>query len=94
MGRKEFKAALNIIAAIAAFAGAIFWYRASVAVVRPNRDVDSDGWYPAQIVVKHVSFGEFDPFATGIEQSRLNKLGASAASIAALLQGLALLIPD
>lgn len=89
---KDIKSVLNIVAAIAAFIAAAMWYRASVAIVRPTKD--RGGWESAQITVEHKTTGEFDPFLTGIEQSRLNKWGALSASIAALIQGIVLLIPD
>ena len=91
---KDIKAALNGAAAFAAFAAAILWYKASTAVVRPTESVDRDGWTSAQVTVEHEETGPFDPFLTGIEQSKWNKWGALAASAAAALQGVALLLPE
>lgn len=94
MGNKEVKAWLNIIAALSAFVAAALWFKASVVVVRPSGGEDKDGWTSAQITVSHESTGEFDPFATGIAQSKWNKWAAAAAAFAALIQGIVLLIPD
>lgn len=94
MTSKYIRAVLNVVAAIAALVAAVLWYRASVVVVRPSESVDRDGWVSAQITVEHEGTGPFDPFLTGIEQSRMNKWAALAASIAALLQAIALFIPE
>lgn len=94
MSPKDIKAAMNIGAAIAAFVASVLWWRASIAIVRPQESIDRDGWESAQITVEHTTTGPFDPFLTGIEQSRMNKWAAMAASLAALLQGVSLLIPE
>lgn len=94
MDIKKIKAVLNIIAALSAFAAAALWYKASVVVVRPSGGEDKDGWESAQITVSHESTGEFDPFATGIAQSKWNKWAATAAAVAAFVQGIVLLFPD
>ena len=88
------KAVLNGAAALAAFAAAILWYKASSAVVRPTESLDRNGWISAQVTVDHKETGSFDPFLTGIEQSKWNKRGALAASVAAARQGVALLMPE
>jgi hypothetical protein len=91
---KELKALLNGVAAFAAFAAAILWYKASTAIVRPTDSLDRNGWKSAQTTVDHDKTGPFDPFLTGIEQSKWNKWGALSASAAAALQGVALLLPE
>ena len=88
------KAGLNIVAAVSAFIAAALWYKASVRVVRPSGRADRDGWKSAQITVSHESTGEFDPFATGIAQSKSNKRAAMAAAVSAAIQGIVLLLPD
>lgn len=93
MENQQLRAILNLIAAGAALTAAVLWYLASIAVVRPSGDKAKDGWESSQIVVDHKSTGEFDPFATAIKQSGLNKWAALAASVAAALQGVALLVP-
>lgn len=70
------------------------WYKASVVVVRPSGGEDKDGWESAQITVSHEATGEFDPFATGIAQSKWNKWAATVAAVAAFVQGIVLLFPD
>lgn len=94
MALKSLKAVANMVAAVAALIAAVLWYRASVVIVRPQESQDRDGWESAQLIVEHEKTGPFDPFLTNIEQSRLNKWAAAAASVAALLQGIVLLIPD
>lgn len=89
----EIKAMMNIAAAIAALIAAGLWYRASAAIVRPADDKDAARWKSAQVTIDHESTGEFDPFATAIEQSRVNKQAALAAAVAAFLQGVGLLLP-
>lgn len=91
---KNVKAVFNAVAALSAFAAAVLWYKASTAVVRPTESVDRNGWISAQVTVDHKETGSFDPFLTGIEQSKWNKRGAMAASVAAALQGIALLLPE
>lgn len=93
MDNNNIKGFLNIIAALSAFVAAALWYKASVVVVRPSSGEDKDGWESAQITVSHDSTGEFDPFATGIAQSKWNKWAATAAAVAAFVQGIVLLIP-
>ena len=83
-----FKSALNIGAAIAAFVAAILWWRASVVVVRPT---DTEDW---TMSIDHKGIGEFDPILTSIKQSRMNRWAAMASCLAAVLQGVALLIPE
>ena len=87
MSANELKAVINIVAATAAFVAAILWWCASVVVVRP---ADTEDW---MMSVDHKTIGEFDPLLTNIKQSRMNRWAAMAASLAASLQGAALLIP-
>jgi hypothetical protein len=91
---KTIKAILNVLAALCAFAAAVLWYKASTAIVRPTETVDRDGWLSEQITVEHEQTGPFDPFLTGIEQSKWNKWGALAASVAAAIQGIVLMLPE
>jgi hypothetical protein len=79
----------NIASALAAFAAAALWWRASRVMVAPDRKPQPDGWYPASITVD-VNGKEIDPFATAIRGSQLNAYAAVAAAVAALSQGLAL----
>jgi hypothetical protein len=83
------KAAINLVSALAAFAAAHMWYK-SAAVNVPHEDKPNPrGVYPAAIVVD-----ENDFVATAFAQARWNKRGAFAAAIAALLQGIVLLLPS
>lgn len=93
MNLAAIKAWVNIAAAVAALVAAGLWWKASTVVVRPTEETDRDGWQSAQITVDHESTGPFDPFLTGIKQSQMNKWAAIAASLAALLQGIGLLLP-
>jgi hypothetical protein len=88
------KASVNFASAFAAFAAALLWYKASAVIVRPKKTVNRDGWASAQITVEHESTGRFDPFLTNIEQAKWNKWAAIAASIAAALQSVGMLLPD
>jgi len=91
---KCFKSTVNVVSAIAAFIAAILWYKASTVIVRPtNRDNGAE-FSNAQITVIDDKLGHFDPFETGIAQSKWNKYAAMAASAAAFLQGVGLLIPE
>lgn len=87
------KTTVNVTAAIAAFLAAGLWWYASFTVVRPSYGKDRDGWKSAQVVIEHESTGPFDPFLTGIQQSRFNKWAAIAAGASALMQGIGLLLP-
>lgn len=88
------KAAINFTAALAAFAAAFLWWKASTVVVRPQPEKTDDGWESASVSVEHPDTGPMDPFATGIEQAKINKYAAAVAAIAALLQAVGLLIPE
>ena len=87
----QIKAAMNMAAALSAFIAAALWWYASIVVVRPKNDADRDVLQSAQITVEHESTGPFDPFLTGIKQSRLNSWAAIAAGVSALPQVLGLL---
>ena len=85
---------MNFGAAFVALIAAGLWWRASSVVVRPLEKVDAAGWTEEQITVTTEKIGSFDSFETQIKQSQINKWAAIAASLAALLQGVALLMPD
>lgn len=78
---------LSFLAAPAAIAAAVLWYKASVVQVPHKDEPGPDGIYPAAITVDGSDF-----IATAQEQARWNKWGATAAALAALLQGVALFL--
>jgi hypothetical protein len=79
---------LNFGAALAALAAAFLWYR-SAAVTIPFKDApDASGMYRAAIVID----GNVDFIDTAQAQTMWSKRAASAAAIAAALQGMALLM--
>lgn len=77
---------LSILSALAAFAAAALWYKASIVQVPHKDEPGPDGTYPAAITVDGNDF-----IATAQEQAHWNKWGATAAALAALLQGVVLL---
>jgi len=79
--------ALSFASAIAAFAAAVLWYRASTVQVPQLDHTEPDGIAPAAIDVDGSDF-----VASAIAQARWNTRGAVAAAIAALLQGIVLLL--
>jgi len=94
MSASNIKVIVNTLSAIAAIVAAILWYKASVVVVRPLEERDQDGMTTLQLTINHKSTGDIDPFLTNIEQSKWSKWASIAASIAALLQAVGLLIPE
>ena len=83
------KIACNVISALAAIAAAALWYRSATVTVPHDPDKrDEDGTYPASISVNGTDF-----LYTAVEQTRWNRLAAIAASVAALTQAVALLLP-
>lgn len=83
------KTLINFISAIAAFVAAGLWLKASTVTVKYSND-DTSGSFAS--VDKDT--GEVDDVInTAIEQSKWNKYAAIAACIAALFQGIGLLIP-
>ena len=78
---------LNILAALAAFAAAYFWYKASTVSVPPGKP--TGGYQSAQITVID-GLKEEDPFATGAASATINQKAAVCAGISALLQGVAI----
>ncbi len=91
MDLSAIKTILNFSAAVAALVASLMWWRASTVLIRP-RTRDDDGWSGGQVIVSHEKFGAFDPFETGVAQSKWNAWAAMAASVAAVLQGVVLLI--
>jgi hypothetical protein len=87
---QDLKVGCNVISALAAIAAAALWYRSSAVTVPhdPNRQ-DADGTYPASISVNGTDF-----IYTAVEQTRWNRYAAIAASVAALTQAVALLLPS
>jgi len=83
------KTLINFISAIAAFVAAGLWLKASTVTIKPSKDMKGGGL----LVVNRETKESFDLINTGIEQSKWNKYAAIAACIAALFQGIGLLIP-
>ena len=82
------KTLINFISAIAAFVAAGLWLKASTVTIKYRHDGMGG------IVAADPDTGEgFDVINTGIAQSKWNKYAAIAACIAALFQGIGLLIP-
>jgi hypothetical protein len=83
------KAGLNIVAALFGLAAAFLWLRSTVAKV-PLREVpDESGMIPASI-----SEDGIDVLATAARQTWWSKWAACAASISAIAQSVALLVPE
>lgn len=85
----QIKGGLNIGAAIFAILAAFFWLRSTLVKISPSNQPDANGIIPASIESEGA-----DVIATAKRQNTWNKWGACAASIAALLQGVALLLPN
>ncbi len=92
MGGNTVKSILNIAAAACAILAAGLWWKASVVFAPPS--ASGGAWGGATITVTDSKGRPYDPFDTAVLQSRWNKWAAMAASAAALLQGVALLIPE
>ncbi len=83
------KGILSIVAAIFALAAALLWFKSTIVKVQPNETPDENGVIEASIMSEGA-----DVIATARRQNYWNRWGALAASIAALAQGLSLLIPS
>lgn len=82
------KGTLSIVAAIFAMAAAIFWFMSTIVRVPPNEKADQNGMVSASIQADGA-----DVISTARRQNYWNRWGALAASIAALAQGISLLLP-
>lgn len=83
----------NLFTALAAFAAifaALLWYKASAAEVPHDPDDPGD----KAVVIFRNGDHQWDVIRTAELQTRWNKRAAFAASIAAILQAIALAIPD
>tara|TARA_R110002096_G_scaffold48836_5_gene129210 strand:- start:678 stop:944 length:267 start_codon:yes stop_codon:yes gene_type:complete len=83
------KGIVSIVAAVFAFAAALLWFKSTVVKVPPNEKPNENG-----IIEASITSDGADVIATARKQNHWNKLGALAASIAALAQGISLLIPS
>ena len=83
------KFALTVSSATFALVAAFLWYKSSVVRVKPEPS-DND----EQILVVDDEEGESDFIATTLEQARWSKYAAAAASVSAICQAIALLLPD
>jgi ferric-dicitrate binding protein FerR (iron transport regulator) len=79
------KVALNVFAALAGIAAALFWYKASVAEVPENMDPQNG---EASAVVLSDDDHSWDLIRTTTLQSKWNKRAALAASLSAALQAM------
>jgi len=88
MSTAPLKLIASLLSAAAAFAAAWLWYKASTATVKRS-DLP-----PGEVRVTFFSdTAEWDPIRTHELQAKWNKRGAAAASVAALLQAIAMLLP-
>ncbi|WP_339136562.1 MAG: hypothetical protein WGN25_01610 [Candidatus Electrothrix sp. GW3-4] len=83
----KFKAILDILSAISAIIAAYLWFKSTLVKVQPSKEVNENGWQEATIM----SDGA-DVIETGRQQNLWNRYAALFASIAALAQGISLLI--
>ena len=83
---------INALAALAALAAACLWFRSATARVLADNKPSPDGIESASIVVQEQGKPDIDFLATAEAQTRWNKWAALAASIAALLQCLGLVL--
>ncbi|MCA0327766.1 MAG: hypothetical protein LCH89_19535 [Proteobacteria bacterium] len=85
----NFDQVMNLLAALLALLAAFCWYRAATATVRYVDKPDEHGCYPAAILDDDGNdFG-----ASAKLQQEWNRRGAKAAALAALVQGVVLLMP-
>ena len=84
------KTILTSLAALAAVIAALLWYKASASEVphEPDRPGDKSA------VVFYNGDHRWDAIRTAELQTKWNKRAALAASIAAVLQAIALVVPD
>jgi hypothetical protein len=87
------KILFNTASAICALIAAALWYKSSVVKVPPIEIKDITGLYPYQIV-KTDGDKTWEVLETAEAQTKWNKRAAMAACVAAVFQGVALLIPD
>lgn len=81
--------ACNFASALFAIVAAFLWYRSAIVQV-PHKDKPGpDGWHSAAIVVDSNDF-----IKTASSQALWSKRAAFAAALAALFQGIALLVPS
>ncbi len=83
------KGILNIVSAVFALAAAILWFQSTVVKVQPNEMPDGK-----EIIEGSIDANGADVVATARRQNYWNRWGALAAAIAALAQGISLLIPS
>ena len=79
---------LNFLSALAAFAAAFLWHRSATIQIPHKEEADENGMYSAAIVVGNNT----DFISTAFAQSTWSRRGAYAAAVAALFQGIALLL--
>ena len=80
-------AVCNYTSAASALAAAVLWYRSATVRIPHEDKPGPDGWHPAAIVVD-----ESDFIKTAMSQALWSKRAAYAAALAALFQGVALLV--
>jgi hypothetical protein len=83
------KTILTSLAALAAVVAALLWYKASVAEVSPDSNRPGD----KSAVIFYNGDHRWDAIRTAELQTKWNKRAALAASIAAVLQAIALVVP-
>jgi len=88
---------LNIASAILAFVAAALWWQASIRIVRSDYDGPMESSYIGFLggrdsVGKTPDGTRFEVIATLLQQSRFNSWAAKAAALAAILQGINVLI--
>jgi hypothetical protein len=88
MSMAAVKTICNFVAAIAALVAAYFWFKSTVTQIPHQDKPDLDGTYPEAIVVDGNNFIE-----TALVQVKWSKWAACASAVAALFQGIALLLP-
>jgi hypothetical protein len=78
---------LNLLSAAFSFLAAFLWFVSATVQVKHKERVDADGWIEASIT----SNGN-DVIESGKLQQKWSRRGAYAAAVAALLQGIALVV--
>jgi hypothetical protein len=78
---------LNLLSAVFSFLAAFLWFVSAMVQVKHRDRVNADGWIEASIT----SDGN-DVIESGKLQQKWSRRGAYAAAVAALLQGIALMV--
>ena len=88
------KSILDITAAVSAIVAAGLWFWSTKVAVKYQPHPDKDGTTQAAIIVGTDEGSDTDFIRTAYAQAMWSKRAAIAASISALCQGVALLIPS